>query len=1584
MGLTTNGEATLDVARTLRGARIVILGGTGFLGKVFWSMLLDRYPDVGRIYLVVRPKKGATPEQRFWSDVASSEALGPLRRAHGDGYAAFLRDKIVPIDGDMSRALCGLDAALVRELAGTIDAVINVAGVVDFNPPLDEAIAANAFGAQNLVALARALDGEVHLNGNGHARNGTSKPHRRTAIYHTSTCYVAGQRLGPIYEDDPRTHPFPRAAELGVDAWDPDREIAECLDLVAQAKHRSDDAFRQSEFAEAARKNLASRGEPVHGPAYDAELARVKRRFVAERVIEGGLDRATHWGWPNIYTYTKSIGEQVIARSGVPFTIARPACCESCEEFPERSYSEGINTSSPLIYLIMKGQVQILAGHVPLDLIPTDMVVGGMILALAELVEGTAPPVYQFGASDVNPCTAQRFGEMSGMYKRKYLQRGGGGNPLVDALAARIEPSFVGRERFDRVGPAAIASAARGLASFMRGAVPALAPAARALEDASRRTDKIAQIQKLFEPFASKVNGPFDCSNTRAAFARATDADKARLRWAPESIDWMDWMMNVHMPAIEKRVIPEMDRRLKKPVRPLEAHATLISLVDQMAERHDLGLALQQMTADGLTRTTFRDIKRGSEAAAARLAALGVRKGDRVALAGRSHPDWALAYFGIVRAGATAVPVDPGLDADGWRSVLAESEALVVVWDETVAARGELAAGDPALVALELHDAALPDDGLAPPDVAIEPGDVASLLFTSGTTARPKGVMLTHANFTSLVAALAPVFPLSRGDAVLSVLPLHHTFEFTCGLLLPLSRGARVVYVGERTGDGVAEGLRAARATAMVGVPALWQLLERRILSQVDARGPLARAAFDAATEANRWLGANVGIDVGRVLFGAVHDRLGGRMKWLISGGAALPSETQELFFGLGLRLTQGYGLTEAAPVLTVTRPSGRLEPGVGKPLPGVELRVDAADGGGVGEIVARGANVMIGYTDAQATSEAIDAEGWLHTGDVGRIDRKGRLEILGRLKDVVIAPNGENVYPDDVERRLGAVPYVAELAVVGVVARGGERVACLAVPAGDEGAEDARVGVGAGARARAGANANEASMDTRSLRAERARAALRAAIERLPPAQRPAIVHLYHAPLPRTATRKVKRDEVRAILTRLATASARPENGAGEATPARAVIAGVCGVPLADIAPASVLRGELGFDSLLMTELLEALETRFGALDPARLEACVTAGDVDELVGQTGYAAQAGTARTPARRDAEAPIVLPEPVQEAGRALLGKAQDFFYGEVMKPRVYGRAHIPHNRNTIVIANHASHLDMGLVRHALGRYGEGIVSLAAQDYFFEGRVKRAFFENLTNLRAIDRKASLRQSIRQASELLGRGKTLLIFPEGTRSANGELQEFKPLVGHLALAEEVDLLPIHLGGTHAAMPKGAPVPIKRELVARIGPPLCVSDLRRLTAGMTPADAAREVSRIARAAVSALRDGQVLDLGRAQTAVAAEPDNPLIELFAELETKFRAGEVEKSVSYYVSLGNDDLAKWTVRVDAARCDVRPGKPQGGEADCVLKTSPEIFAKIVRESYVPTPGDFMSGVFKSNDVALLMTFQRVFQLDQPS
>jgi len=1316
----------LEVEKLLRGVRLVVLGGTGFLGKVFWLMLLDRYPDVGRIYLLVRSTKELTSEERFWNVIVQNEAFRPLRETYGEGFEAFLREKVVPIDGDVGRPFCGVSEAVMNELAGTIDVVVNVAGIVDFNPPLDEALDANAFGSQNLISLTRRINGD---------RSGA----RAVKLMHTSTCYVAGRRKGPILEVDPRTVPFPRAAELGGHLWDPDREIEECLDIIRQAKHRADDAFRQSEFAEKAKENLGRRGEPTYGDALAAEVARVKRKYLDARLIEAGKDRAVHWGWPNIYTYTKSIGEQVIAGSGIPCTIVRPGCCEATLRFPFPGWNEGISTSAPHTYLIMKGHMTIAGSEDPLDLIPTDLVTAGMIMSLAELVEGTQKPVYQFGIADVNPASIVRLGELMGLYKRKHFQRKSGGNALLNLAQSRLEPVFVSPQQFELASSPAISRGAKGLAKLFRG-VPMLAPYASSLQKLGEGEDRIADLMRLFVPFTAATNGPFTAANTRAAYARLSPADQDKLRWNPEALDYADWMMNVQLPAFERWVMPLMDAKVKRATKPLRSHPTLVHLVDAMAERHGATVAMGRLETDGFSRVTFADVKARSIAVAGRLQADGIGPGDAVVLIAANQPEWGITAFGIGRTGAAVVPVDPAMDAAGLARIVSESRARAVVWDGEAATKhaeavGHLTAYD--LIALTCADGAPP---ASPVDV--KPGDIASVLFTSGTTGTPKGVKLTHANFTSLAAQLAPLFPLRPGDRVLSVLPLHHTFEFTCGLILPLSRGARVAYLDGFTGDHLARALELGRVTAMVGVPALWQLIERRVLARAKERGPVVEAAMNMAGDLNRSLGRTVGIDVGKLLFGQVHDALGGNVKYLISGGAALPKETQKRFAGWGLPLFEGYGLTEAGPVLTVTE-KGKGEAGVvGRAIPGVELKIHEPDADGVGEVLARGPNVMAGYTDPEATARTIDADGWLRTGDLGRLDKKGRLSLAGRSDDVIVGVAGENIYPDDLEGLIGPVPGVSELAIVGVKVDGAERIACLAVP--------------------------ESGDDDRKVRNERAREELRLAFARLPYGKQPAIVHLYDAKLPRTATRKVKRPEVHEILVRLVAATAKAPLD-GQTNPVRTAISIVRHRPVETIAAGATLLGDLSFDSLALSELLVALEARYGTIDADALQACTTVAEVEALVGVTreSLLPPAPSTETPRARiesgDDDDRIVLPVPLQEAGKRFIGALQDVFYGQLMSARIYGRAYIPQNRNTIVVANHASHLDMGFVRHALGAYGEDIVSLAAQDYFFDkSPLRRAFFENLTNLQAIDRTKGLRASERQAADILKQGKTMLIFP------------------------------------------------------------------------------------------------------------------------------------------------------------------------------------------------------------------------------
>jgi long-chain acyl-CoA synthetase len=1598
-------------SQVFAGKRIVVVGGTGFLGKVWVAMILHRFPELGHMHLLVRPKDDQSAEERFWSQIVTSPVFDPLRERYpGAAFEAYLKEKVTPVAGDIVEPLLGLGEALIAELTGKVAAVVNVAGVVDFNPPLDEALDVNAFGVNNLASLARAL---------------------QASVMHTSTCYVAGYRSGQIDEDDPRDVLFPRSTgeswfgsrnatsrTLDRSHWDPQNEIAECLDLVKQARHRCDDAFRQSAFLDEAKENLRRRGEPCRGGPLEDELAKVKRRFIESRLVEAGKERSLFWGWSNIYTYTKSIGEQVLAGSGVPFTIVRPAVIESACTFPFPGWNEGINTSAPFLYMASKGQVQFPGDPaVHLDIIPVDMVASGMIASLAELIDGRAPPVYHYGTTDTNGCKMNRYLEIAGLYKRKQLHEGKRSG-LFEHVMARFEPRGQSKKDYQAHGAPAIASALRGLGGVLGklGIGPAKAvfgPAAKALQGMARTESKLAEIQELFIPFTAESDWIFSCANTRAVMDRMPPEERARFYWEPEKIDWRQWMFEIHLPGLEKWVYPLIEEKMKRELQPLRRYDTLVDLLDEMAERHDLGVALQRVEPDGLSRVSFRAWRDASLAAAARLAALGVKPGDRVILSGNNQPAWPIAYYGIVYAGAVAVPVDPTLDAAQLGNIVRSSGARAAIWGVEVEAKGgqKTRAEHPELQVFDLcaiteepnePDAAAISSTAIAPAVSVKSTDLASIIYTSGTTGDPKGVMLSHGNFTSLLASLGSVFPLTQNDRVLSVLPLHHTFEFACGMLLPLSRGARIVYLAELSAEHLGEGLQKGRITAMVGVPALWQLLERRILARVKEQGPAAAMAFNWTLELNRLLGTRLGVNAGRLFFGTVHEGLGGHVRHLISGGAALPKDTARLFSGLGLPLSEGYGLTEASPVLTVAKASVKSRPGhVGKAIPGVEIKIDNPDASGVGEVLARGPNVMVGYAGNEAaTSQAIDADGWLHTGDLGKLDKRSQLVIVGRHKDVIVGASGENVYPDDVETLLGAIAHVKELAIVGIDdGRGGERVACLAVPEPEATAD--------GGPESRGPMSSPDGPPTRRQRHERALAALREAFLKLPRTSQPAVVHLYDADLPRTATRKTKRAEVKVILERLVAATAplssEIQASGDNVSAVRQAIAAIAGKKASELGAQTSFKGDLAFDSLMVMELSVALEAQTGAsLDGASLARCETVGEVERLVGESSAPASRWSPRgefeksgagddsdrrSRAGRSIEGMederIVLPAVVAETAKRYMTMAQMGFYDKVMRPKVYGRAYIPHNRNTIVASNHASHLDMGFVKYALGAYGDGIVSLAAQDYFFDGnRWRRAYVENLTNLAAFDRKGGLRQALRQAGEVIERGSTVLLFPEGTRSADGAIHEFKPAVGHLALTHEVDILPVYLGGTYQAMPKGSRIPIGRDIVARIGLPLCIADLKRLTEGMKSTAASRKVAELAHQAVCALRDGEVLDLSRIHRDDAPAPvkEHPLVVLFRELEGRFVPSRVAQPITYYFTLGNETEAKWTLRVAPDGCEARVGKPANTQADCVLKTSAEIFTKIVREAYTPSPMEFMTGAVKSNDIALLQTFQKVFDL----
>ncbi len=1539
----------LRLGQLLAKKRLVVVGGTGFLGKVWLSLLLSKFPQIDHVYLVVRPKAGMGVVERFEKKVLTSEVFHPLRQEHGEDFEAFIAERVTPIAGDVSDVLCGLAGPLRDEIRGQIAAVVNVAGVVDFSPPLDDALKVNAFGCQNLVALARDL-GDI-------------------PVLHTSTCFTAGSRTGPIEELDPREIPFPRAFELDKNDWDPDREIAECLDVIEQARHRASDAFRQTRFADEAKANLLERNEPTTGPSFEEEFSKVKRKFVERQLADLGMERANFWGWPNTYTYTKSLGEQIVASSGLPFTIVRPAIVESTNEYPFPGWNEGINTSAPFIFLIREGGLQVPGSHNNLDLIPCDMVCAGILLALGELLEGQARPVYQVGASDTNPCTMARFFELSGLHKRRLYRTTGKGGPFVSELQKRFETAMLSKEEYQSYGPLTLAKGAQSVGELLEKAAAGplrsvFKPAAAGLRSFAKQQEKLGRIMDTFLPFTADYQYVFKTDAVYAAFGRLSEEEQALLPWGPHNIDWRTWFLDVHAPALERHVFPEMEARLKKKMQAPRAHQSLSTLLDNMATRYDLRVALSRTETDGLSRLCYRELRQAALRTAARLQALGVERGDRVLLAAQNHPAWPVALFGIFYAGATAVPLDKEVDVAGARAIERASHAKLLIGDDEIFDRIGAELEVPSMHLLDCLDALSDED----PDESLwgaRGDDLALLIYTSGTTGDPKGVMLSHQNVTSLVASLAPLFPLGPGDRVLSVLPLHHMFELSCGLLLPLSRGARVIYLDELNADRLAHGLKASRATAMVGVPALWEMLERRIYSRVAEKGPLVETAFETLVEVNRALGKTTGLDLGRSLFGSVHAELGGSLKYLVSGGASLNRDTHGVFQGLGLHLAEGYGLTEAAPVLTVAQGSPRAKPGhVGRAVPGVEIRIEKPNESGVGQVLARGPNVMLGYSEnPEATSEVLDGDGWLRTGDLGKLDSRGRLTLVGRAKDVVVASNGENVYPDDVEARLSEVPLVEELCVLGIDdGRGGERLACVYVPRKDAG-------------------------ESPQQRQMAAKKSLDEAVRELPPTQRPALFFVSVDELPRTSTKKVRRGELRRQFEANALSpSLAPDVHLDELDQiVRKAIMNV--VRKGDVALSSnvSLRGDLGFDSLMALDLLVALENKLGRrLDAERLAHAETVGELSQEVRrQRGHV----SSRTNVIFDEAAsdePISIPEPVAKLAKRWLGEGQSALYRGLLDVKVVGGTFIPHNRHTLVVANHCSHLDQGLVKHALGSYGSNLMTLAAQDYFFEGKYKKTYFEQLTNLVPMSRSGSLRGALRQAGELLDRGKTVLIFPEGTRSSDGRLRPFKAAMGHLSLRHDVDILPIWLEGTSQVLPKGSTLPKGRKVEARIGPPLSVEELKRVTEGLNSSDAARVATKIAYLAVSALAQGRYINLSEIDVAEVRRSEVPeedgLRGVFEELKLRFVPGAVDSPLSYYFSLGEE---RWTVRATPEELEVAQGKTVEA-ADCVLKTSPQIFERIVRQAWVPGPSDFMSGQIKTNNVAHLLSMKKLFQLSVPT
>jgi long-chain acyl-CoA synthetase len=454
---------------------------------------------------------------------------------------------------------------------------------------------------------------------------------------------------------------------------------------------------------------------------------------------------------------------------------------------------------------------------------------------------------------------------------------------------------------------------------------------------------------------------------------------------------------------------------------------TLAKFLEGLAVRYSDRPALLYKPGDTVEVWSYARLWEQTNRVAAWLQARGVGKGDRVVLWAPNSPGWVAAYFGSLRLGAVVVPVDVRSSPDFVARAVGQTDPKVALLSKTTRGQWQYPAPTALMDEMETLAAGSPAQDGTP----VVPDDIAELMFTSGTTGNPKGVILSHGNIMSNVAAIDQLVPSYPEYRVLSILPLSHMLEQTIGLLVPLKRGASVYYLGNFQPTALLRALQEQRITTTLLVPQALELIMTSMEREIAKQGKTA--TWERGQQIARFLP----LRWRRRLFREVYNRLGGHLEFLMSGGAPLAPALIRQWELLGIPVLQGYGATEASPAITIVRSTDRNRESVGKALPGVQVQI-APDG----EVLVKGPNVTRGYWhNEDATREAFTADGWYKTGDLGRLDSRGYLYLNGRKKDLIVLSSGQNVYPQDLEEILRAIPGVKDTAVVGLPSAQGPQV---------------------------------------------------------------------------------------------------------------------------------------------------------------------------------------------------------------------------------------------------------------------------------------------------------------------------------------------------------------------------------------------------------------------------------------------------------------------------------------------------------------------------------------------------------------
>ncbi len=761
------------------------------------------------------------------------------------------------------------------------------------------------------------------------------------------------------------------------------------------------------------------------------------------------------------------------------------------------------------------------------------------------------------------------------------------------------------------------------------------------------------------------------------------------------------------------------------------------------------------------------------------LAQNGVAAGDRVLIWGPNSSWWAVAYWGIIIRGAIAVPVDFMSDLARADSIRTLTKAQMVLQSRF---KSEHISSGASILLEDLQY--LLKDGQPIGEIANAiPEDTAQLVYTSGTTGNPKGVILTHKNLVANMTQINMQVPIITARfSFLSLLPLSHMFEQMGGFFTPLYRGAAVVYLRTLKPSAIMEALGEEDIYVIMSVPRLMQLLKTTIARELEAKH--LSGVFSGLSQ----LATHLPKSVRRILFFPVQKKFGSNFTVFVSGGAPLDPDVFNFWDSMGFTVLEGYGLTETSPVLCVNTMERQLVGSVGPPLPGVELKLEGK------EVLARGDNVFPGYYEnEQASRDAFTADNWFRTGDLGELNPDGWLIIKGREKELIVTGAGINVYPDELEAVLNKTAGVKESCVIGIEKGGSEEVHAVLLLDGNSAKPEEII-----------AQANS----------------------RLDSLQQITGYTLWNEPeFPKTTTLKIKKFQVQEQVKKLA--------DGGDSTVSKDalinLLARLTGTNVSDISEESLLVADLGLTSIDRLELVNALEQEYRLdIEDSQIGPETKVSDLRQIIAKREKLER----HDHFRFWTNAPFF---------KGLRMTWDTIFHLPLLRKfatlKVRGGDNLEKlDGPMLFVANHLSYLDQPTVMSALPpkiRYG---CATAAWEEFFFGdyhgfnriwrRLSYEYGSVLFNLFPLPQTKGFSGSLRFMGKLVDAGINILVFPEGGHSRDGKMKEFQLGLGIMVKELGIPVLPIKISGTDQILPPGASSPKRGQVTVTFGKPLHFSN--------------------------------------------------------------------------------------------------------------------------------------------------------------